>query len=220
MIKIGGREFSSKAAAKRHFRTIRERYSDNERVSDDDAALLHELLSSHPDAVQKVGAGVDHFTVAPQAPFGTRCFVLHRQDGTSTEWSADSCIDGGDERRDRLAALRVAIAPQIVDFKRREFDGRRSVTCVVTGSQTEFGEADVDHIPPDTFAALVTAWLESENMSLEDVEITPPRDAQPQPAITNNKQRESWGEFHRRHSRLRITSRAANRGVVRREGGT
>lgn len=56
-------------------------------------SLLRALLELHPRAVEKMGAGVQHFTVEP-ARHGTRCFYITRVDGTRTDFSYLKCVRG------------------------------------------------------------------------------------------------------------------------------
>jgi hypothetical protein len=55
-------------------------------VGPGDQELLNGLLEFHHDATSKKGAGVSHFTVN-QSPHGeTRCFWIHRVDGSSEDF--------------------------------------------------------------------------------------------------------------------------------------
>jgi len=98
---ISGLEFRTKGEAKEFFGGIRDCYPDGTRIGPEDDALLRELLACHPEASEKVGAGVDYFTLDTDAHFGrTRHFTVHRVDGKSTDFSYHTCIDGRNERRD------------------------------------------------------------------------------------------------------------------------
>jgi len=58
-------------------------------------SFLLALLSRHPRAAEKIGAGIEYFTVEP-ALHGTRCFNLTRVDGTKADFSSFKCVRGAE----------------------------------------------------------------------------------------------------------------------------
>jgi hypothetical protein len=216
-ILIGELKFASQKAALDFAREIRDRYEDGAKIAGSDAAFLENLLSLHPEADQKFGKGISHFSVQADSVFGTtRHFVVHRKDGTATDFSFKSCIEGSSARRDALSALREAVADQVTGFKNAAFAGKTEVPCAVRGALTTFRDAHVDHIPPRTYAALVAGWLRQEGIGLEDVAVTPPADNQVLTEMTDEDQMASWQRFHRKHAKLRIVCSGANLSDVRR----
>lgn len=156
VITVGTVVFPSQKAALEFIRAVRDEYEDGERIDATHQAFLHELLLLHSEAAEKIGSGIEYFTVATEQEFGrTRHFVVVRTDGSSTDFSFNNCVKGANPRADRLQALRVAVAEQITEFKNEAFSGRTSVSCAVRGVPTQFRDADVDHTPPSTFAKLV-----------------------------------------------------------------
>src|SRR3954469_25318524 len=100
-IVIGESRFASQKAAMAFARELRDRYADGEAIQGLDAAFLEDLLSLHPEADQKFGNGITHFSVQADSVFGTtRHFVVHRKDGSSTDFSFKSCVEGSSARRD------------------------------------------------------------------------------------------------------------------------
>jgi hypothetical protein len=59
----------------------------------DNNSFLRSLVGLHPRAAQKIGVGIQHFTVEP-AVHGTRCFYITRVDGTRTDFSYLKCVRG------------------------------------------------------------------------------------------------------------------------------
>lgn len=215
---VGEVQFPSQKAALDFARQIRDRYVDGEKITRSDAVFLADLLSLHPEADQKFGVGITHFSVQTDAVFGkTRHFVVHRKDGTSTDFSFKSCIEGSSAKRDALSALREAVAEQITGFKQAAFAGKTDVPCAVRGTPTSFRDAHVDHIPPRTYAALVTGWLRHEGLNLEDIAVTLPADNQVLTTMVGKEQMASWQQFHKKHAKLRILCSEANLSDVRRE---
>lgn len=215
-IQIGPLSFRSKSEAKSYFRAVRDSYPDGALVSFEDAAHLRSLVGRHPEATEKIGAGIAHFTVERDTTFGTtRHFVLHRIDGTSTDFSFHTCIDGRNVRGDKLEALRREIEDQILSFRDAAFLAG-PVHCPILGHVLGPNDAHVDHEPPATFMRLVDDWTQSIAIRLEDIEITPPADNQIVTRMTNSEQRSSWSRYHSQRSRLRILSRTANLSHTRR----
>ena len=209
-ITIGKLGFSSKEAARKYFRRIRDAYRDGANIVGADAADLCELISCHPEAEQKIGGGVLGFSVARDKEHGTRHFIIIREDRSSTDFSFLSCIDGANLRKDQLTALRMEIEDQIIAFRDMVFL-RGKVKCPVLNVELQSEQGEVDHAPPQTFAALVKDWMMKSGINFESLLITPPRDNQSVARMTDEKQRLSWSEFHRNNAKLRILSKEANR---------
>jgi len=134
-----------------------------------------------------------------------RHFQIHRLDGSETDVSFLTAIDGKNHRRDRLEALRVAIEPQIVDFRRQCFDQGRRHVCPLRKVEVTPECHHIDHIPPATFMALVKRWLDAQGITLLDVAITPTTDNQIVSEMILPVQRSAWEDFHARHAQLRRT---------------
>lgn len=208
---IASLQFPSKKLAKEFFRELRDRYPDGCRIGEEDDRYLRELIAIHPEADAKVGCGMSHFTVETDALFGrTRHFMIHRIDGSSTDVSFLSAIDGHNERRDRLGALRRGIENQIVLFKQLAFSSDCPKICPLRGVPITEDAYHVDHTPPQTFVYLVDGWLAQESLQIEDLEITPPSDNQIVTEMTNDNQKRSWQDYHRTHASLRLLSPLGN----------
>lgn len=214
---IGGMLFRSKKAALDFFRAIRDSYNDGERVSDEEHhRKLMDLMAVHPEAEDKIGCGISHFTVETEQEFKkSRHFKIHRTDGSDTDVSFRSPIEGRNPRKDRLEALRRAIAPQIIEFQANAFEANPVHKCALTGEDVTTSSYHVDHEPPNTFHTLVDLWLVLEGIELLAVEITPPEDNQIVTEITNDRQKDSWQTFHQANARLRLLSPKGNLSGVR-----
>jgi hypothetical protein len=90
-VTIGEHHFAKKGEALSFFREMLYRYDLADRVSHEDATLLRLLLDRHPEASEKIGVGVDSFSVRT-ADFGTRCFWVNRIDGTTEKFSFKACV--------------------------------------------------------------------------------------------------------------------------------
>ena len=56
-------------------------------------SFLSDLISRHPRAAEKIGKGIDHFTIGTGL-YGTICFYLHCVHGTRTDFSYLKCLRG------------------------------------------------------------------------------------------------------------------------------
>ena len=142
-VKVGPLSFATKREAGEHFRVILYRHEIGQRIPDPDAAELEWLLERHSEAADKIGSGVDYFSVR-DAIYGTRCFEVARVDGTATDFSFKNCVDGKAPSAQArvLDALRAAVTPDILDKKCAWFETRGDregkLACAITGAMVSF----------------------------------------------------------------------------------
>ncbi len=60
-------------------------------MSEDDAAFLKAALPRHPEAVEKIGEGIDYFLVRSDE-YRKQCFWVVRTDSTTDRFSYKSLI--------------------------------------------------------------------------------------------------------------------------------
>lgn len=89
-VKIGPLSFSKKGDANDFLRDMLYKYDLGDKVTDEDAAILTHLVHMHPEAGEKIGLGIESFSVRT-ADYGTRCFWVNRVDGTTTKFSFRAC---------------------------------------------------------------------------------------------------------------------------------
>ena len=209
---VGERRFSSKREAGDYVRGTLYRYATGERVSDEDARFLSDLLSLHPEAEQKIGCGVAFFSVEQNE--GSRGFWLTRIDGTRTDWSFLACLTPPTPEAEARAAFRTAIRPQVEEFRTaflRRTDGPR---CPLTGEPLTVGNVHIDHDPP--FEYLLDAFLRERGARLSDVKVKPTSDGSTVTELADSGLASEWAEFHRRTAGLRAVSVKANLSILRR----
>lgn len=90
-ITIGKVTFAKKGDALLYFKEMLNRYNINDKVSPSDSEFLLAALKNHPEYIDKVGVGIDHFLVR-FADYGTRCFWIIRTDNTEEKFSYKSCV--------------------------------------------------------------------------------------------------------------------------------
>ncbi|MEV5033970.1 DCL family protein [Sphingobium sp. LMC3-1-1.1] len=88
---LGPMHFAKRGDAVAHLNDMLHRYDLGDRVNEADAVILRAALERHPEAPDKIGCGITHFSVRT-ADFGTRCFWLNRTDGTTEKFSHTACI--------------------------------------------------------------------------------------------------------------------------------
>ena len=90
-VTLGSFHFSKKGDARAHLKAMLRGYDVGDKVSAEDAAVLHAALARHPNAVAKIGSGIASFSVR-SADFGSKCFWVNRVDGSSEKFSYKVCI--------------------------------------------------------------------------------------------------------------------------------
>lgn len=147
-ILVGECRFPSKKVATAFVREILYRYDIGQRVSERDAGFLADLLQLHPQAPQKIGCGVQHFTVEQNE--GSRGFWLTRTDGSRTDWSFPACLKPPTPESEARAGFRTAIRPQVAAFRAR-FDAANThapQVCPITGELLTEANVHIDHETP------------------------------------------------------------------------
>ncbi|MFD6490703.1 DCL family protein [Streptomyces sp. NPDC060188] len=102
-VNINGEQFPTKAAATARCQEILHAYPGEpgsgagqpQDVTDaTHTAFLAALVARHPEADEKIGAGISGFKVQvnPEGKGNTRCFYVIHPDGGSTHFSFRSCL--------------------------------------------------------------------------------------------------------------------------------
>ena len=190
--------WGSKAAALEHIYRIRETVKNGQRIEGMNALLLVAATNQHFDAEQKRGCGISHFTTG-YSRHGTRCFVLHRLDGTSTDISfAEIFDDHAKIGRARIyKGLRDTIDSQVAKLRK-------------SGHH-------VHHDPP--FEELVTSWLAARGITIDDVEVAPSTDNQVYTGLKEAGMAYDWAAYHLEHARYEVLTIAEHRALKHRKGG-
>jgi len=92
---IGPRNFETRKAADRFVEDLLYSQPLKVAIQEPHHSFLRSLLSMHPRAKEKIGKGIDHFTVEYSVR-GRRCFCLTRIDGTKTDFSFFACVQGSE----------------------------------------------------------------------------------------------------------------------------
>jgi 5-methylcytosine-specific restriction endonuclease McrA len=111
-------------------------------LTGEEACIISELLSLHPDASEKLGIGLKHIEVGRSPQKTHNCFYVVRLDGSKDNFSYKNCIEKCSQNRliekRRIAAYREAVQQQIIDFRFSE----HNPCCQICGSTDNL---QVDH---------------------------------------------------------------------------
>jgi hypothetical protein len=176
-------------------------------LREEDDCYLREILPHHPDAAEKIGAGIAHIEVRANG-WGGRTFWIVRADGTETDFSFESCLTPPTPFQELYRACRTAVVPSILAAKNAIFDTTPTVTCPVTGEQITRETAHLDHANPWPFDAIVAAFIKSL--------VEPTRDGDLETRFRDPAFAERFRHFHDERASLRAVSRWANLSVLKR----
>lgn len=133
-----------------------------------DIEVLTEILAIHPHAAEKIGPGIDHFSIeqmsgTPGQTVSTDSigFVIHHVGGGRVDFSYIEAIYPSDQKRRVTAALKSAVDDLRLEFRDARFAGGSAasdVSGVVFGSRAE---ASVVYNDP-AFSQLAYRFAESE----------------------------------------------------------
>ena len=101
---IGQKIFETRKAADRFVKDLLYGQPLKLAIQEPHHSFLRALLSMHPHAKEKIGKGINHFSVENSVR-GGRCFCLTRIDGTTTDFTFYECLT--DRRTARSVTPRI-----------------------------------------------------------------------------------------------------------------
>ena len=151
MIRVGEQDFRSLAALKRHLSERLNAYEIGDIVSDDDEAILRELVTWHDDPDRKIGPGIATFEVHANSDLGykTRGFRIRQAEGHLEHFGYNDVIKKPSHRARVTEALKNEGIEITRKFRRDAFATGEPVACFYSGkaiASTEAAEA-VHHDP-------------------------------------------------------------------------
>ena len=205
---IGPRTFPTKKAAGEEVSRILHGSPLNVALSGDEYALIRDLLDLHPNAVEKIGAGVLGISVRDSGEYASRCFHAHRVDGTIIDFSKKECFSPSSHRVNVTAALRWEVQDQLDDARNQVWHP----ACELCGKLIiVIDEVDIDHADRpfaelrDKFVVAAGGW---DNIKVENDGATRMR-------LSHRELAEVWKKYHQHMARLRPLHRRCHRGLGR-----
>lgn len=198
--------FRSKKEATEYFKGVLNNTPLGEPIRDFDTHMrLLSLLSRHPRSERKVGCGVNMFIVskAPYGGFGSRCFHVVREDGSSTDFSYMTCIKGKVKtlHQEYLDAARHAIEPYVFAFRDKALANKPK--CPHTGIELTQRNSHADHKPPWLFKNIASAFLDENKMTPSYDWISEPSDNQSRATLLGDAN-ENFCVFHNDRADLEL----------------
>lgn len=218
---VNGESFATKKDLQERIRGILWSYRNGDTVNMFDAPFLTSLFQQHPDADQKIGAGIACIEVRRNPVYmNTQGFWIVRADGTETDISYLECLTPTSHAKRFERACRAAVEPDTIRFKELFFaDATTTVKqCPFTGDQLSFVGSHVDHIAPLTFKRLVSDFIAWANLNIDNVQIDGRGvDGAIQDTFADDNLRSQWIDYHNEHAKLRVISRMGNLSHAKRE---
>ena len=216
---IIGEYFPSKASLKRRILEILYRYADGGRLDEGDFKFMLDVLKMHPDAVQKIGAGVEGMIVRTNPVFrNTQGFWIERVDGTSTDFSFLSCLNGESSPLKKFSnACRTAIYPFIREKKKEFFRERAMAVCPYTGITISMESCHADHRHPMTFQHIMGSFIRERGIVVENARLKGDMvDGAISDVFDDIRLEMDWVNYHNAQADIQIVSMEANIGILRR----
>jgi hypothetical protein len=176
-------------------------------------SLLCQLVKRHPEAAEKIGLGIKEFKVLTNTNYGgkNRCFYLFRVDGTHTDFSYQKCVATPSLWQEYTDALRAAVMDQLVATREAAFGPSDEILCPLKKTMMTRSVSYVDHVVPDTFAALVERFNDEEWIHEENPPQTEGGDNSCGRRLADKGLEERWRYFHKMNAKLRVISKEAHR---------
>ncbi|MET9606235.1 DUF3223 domain-containing protein [Streptomyces sp. NPDC006512] len=190
-------------------------YRYDEVVGETDEEFLRDLITRHPDYEEKAGAGVGGFVVV-RTEWNNRGLMLVRIDGSDIDISWQECLRATPHAQQVRGCLRRAVKEQVITHVTEAFR-HGPVVCAVTGdSIASTDQADVDHYQP-VFEELAESFIQAHG-GLEAFAIAPDKAAGFSVAeLEDAALVTDWQAYHRKHAKLRVITRHANRSILRKK---
>lgn len=210
---LGGVEFSTKAKIKQYIQLILKTTPERDFIGSVEKEVVLDLLQWHPQAKEKIGAGVDAIQVVRHKSWSPAPgFSIHRVDGTVIDFSYNVCLEPSrsDHKTSVKAAFRNALVGQVSAAKHELIaQNVRSDGLVWSQADNQWlpqSKIELDHHPAK-FADLMEEFLERRKLTLNDVAIA---DDGIQPHLANDELKAAWEIFHQDNAEYRLISASLN----------
>lgn len=206
-IKAKHLEFRTKKEAQLYFREILNRYELGCILGSTDLKDVIALIDRHPERDMKIGSGISYVKIVQNPEYqNKRCFWLFRNDGTDTDFSYLTCINGKAKtiEQEFVEACRVSIMDQIIEYKTDFFSRDGDKKCEETGVPVRWDTCHVDHITP--FATIVREFIHLLQISPAKEMLTESSDRQCSVRFACQHTESEWKTYHQMFAQLRVVS--------------
>ena len=219
--------FKSQKESKEWFRETFEPLAKGRKTITDgiEFEIMNKIISCHPCIERKIGQG---YPKAYAFEYNKMiCVSVTLPDGTVDDLSWIECIEnvvrlqkGMKPKReiDNLAknvrgAMRNEINDQIMEFRRNAVKDGKYVS-ELSGEVLDPMNTHVDHIIP--FDVIAGEWIEAQGGE-KNIPIVDDKGSHRGYYLADQKQAQSWREFHRNKAQLRILSHFENLSTVKKQ---
>jgi hypothetical protein len=213
---VGGQIFRTQDALKEKARALLRDYDAEQFVAAKDWFFLAQLVRRHPDANQKIGAGIAHFqrreNKREEWAYAPGFWII-RVDGSEEAFSIYDCLRENPPSPEKrfldkvMSCCRASISETVFEFKNRHFGGRTMARCEVSNVLMSFSEASVDHFGEWPFIRIVDEWLMTVSDSFWSL---PVGDDDLGVSFTNPAASADFRRFHDDHATLMVIHKSIN----------
>ena len=218
---VGGTLYRTKKDLTAAVRSILRAYEPGSRVSPEHFGFLLSLLSHHREVDRKMEGGIQAFEVRPVPGFErVSAFWIIRDDGSAVAWSTTELISPPSPFARFRKVCRYAVDDDLREVKTawlRDNASDGHFICPITGERVPAGSAHVDHVPPNTFAALIKRFVADRGIDLEAIELPSSPGEEIGRQFPTPEMEADWLSFHREHANLRVISATANLSHVKKK---
>lgn len=215
--RVGGIVFRSKAALGRRIKHLKgQMYAAGEvaKPGSSNYALLYDFFCYHPEADRKLEGCV---AIGTRKNRMYKCIEYYIEKAGGERWdvSYKATLRGAATSHHIMLqqAFRRLIAPQITDFRRAAFGGKKKIPCALTGQLVSPGRCHVDHSEPQ-FVELVATFVRERNIDVSALQFKVPDDASDVGLVELHERHaamiEDWLAYHNDHAVLRVVTIKAN----------
>ena len=203
---IQGQELSATSIEEK-LRNILKKTDVNSEIQGADLEFVLEAFKAAPYYEEKTkGLPIVKVVKKDSGYYGTHCFYIYREDGTSTDISITKMFRKDPEIDDVLKALRDAVDPIISNFRKEfkpfEYEGERF---------EDVSQIDVDHYDK-TFNELAWEWIRN-NGGIEQLikKVNKTEDGSTKTYFVDENLNEAFRTFHNNNTHLRFLPKKINR---------
>ncbi len=212
-LQIGCLNFKYKKDVIAHYKNILNSYNFKESLNKEDFNDVLNLLKIHPNAKEKIGAGIVEIKVI-ETRYKTKCFNAIRVDSSCEIFSYIKCINGSLSPLTKFSkTCRDAISDDLRLVKLSFFKGNSQkgrVKCQETGALSLWVELNVDHRQPNTFSVIVDRFIELHRIDLSSVEYIETMDNVY--SFKDDELSEKFRKYHKEKANLRVVRKDKNLG--------
>ena len=207
--------FDSKTRAKEYIQNILRKYPLNTYINSEDFLFILDLLNRHPRQEEKIGVGILSIKIQKDEFGRNKQFLILRKDGSSTDFSYLTCLDGKYKNSLGLfkESARNAVKNQIIEYRNSYFTTNQNkegkILCKETNKRISIKECHVDH-HPRSFDSIIDDFIKLKNIDVDTVKHAGFKDNEQRKSFLDEVMEVLFSEFHKNTAELRVISKVAN----------